>query len=267
MRARLVPFLVLPALALPAACGDDADPLDLVSTAGAETVDDGVAHLSSTTEVRAGGASVTVESEGLVDFEGDRASLTTQLPEDAGEFEVVADGTTLYLRGPGMDELGVPTRWASVDLERVGNLTGTDLDELRSSGDASSGLGVLAGAEEVEELGEAEVDGTDTTHYRATVDLRKAAKEAGAVSDRGRFEAFVDRLGDDQLDVDVWLDGEDRVRRLRYEAPVPDEKDASATVTLEFSDFGSDEGVEVPAAADATDVTDKVLQEVQAGTA
>jgi hypothetical protein len=180
---------------------------------------------------------------------------------------VAADGTTLYLRGPDMAaELGVTTPWASVDLERVGDLTGTDLDELRSSNETSSGLGLLSGAEEVEDLGQEDVDATETTHYRATVDLRRAVEEAGAVTDRDRFEQFVERLGDDQLDVDVWLDGEDRVRRLRYEQPVPDQEGASATVTLELSDFGVDERVEVPGPDEPTDITDRVLQEAQAGT-
>ncbi|HZB71100.1 MAG TPA: hypothetical protein VE395_03115 [Acidimicrobiales bacterium] len=267
MRARLLPLLLLPAAGL-VACGDDADPLDLVTAAGAETVDDGNARMSSTTEVTAGGTTVTVASEGLVDFEGKRAALTTELPGGRGEFEVVADRTTLYLRGPNLAALGVSTPWASVDLGRVDDLTGTDLEDLRSSGDeASSGLGLLSGAEEVEEVGEEELDGTETTRYRATVDLRRAVEEAGAVSDRAAFEAFVEQLGDEDIDVDVWLDGEDRVRRLRYEQPVPDQEGATATVTLDFTDFGVDEQVEVPPAAEATDITDRVLQEAQAATA
>jgi hypothetical protein len=268
MRSRLVPLLALPALAFPAACGDDGDPLGLVTTAGAETVDGGVARLHLTTEVQSGAATVTVESEGLVDYEGDRSSVTTQLPQGRGELEVVAEGTTLYLRGPNIGaELGITTPWASVDLERVGDATGTDVDELRSSNETASGLALLSGAEEVEEVGEEDIDGTETTHYRATIDLRKAAEEAGAITDRARFEQFVERLGDEDVDVDVWLDGEERVRRLRYEQAVPDQRGASATVTLELSDFGVDEQVEVPETAEATDVTDKVVQQVEGPTA
>ena len=267
MRGRLLVLLVLPAAGL-VACGDDADPLELVTAAGAETVDDGNARLQSTTEVTAGGTTVTIEAEGLVDFEGDRAALTTELPGGQGQLEVVADGTTLYLRGPNLAALGVTTPWASVDLERVDDLTGTDLEDLQSSGDeASSGLGLLSGAKEVEEVGEEELDGTETTHYRATVDLRRAVEEAGAVSDRAAFEAFVEQLGDEEIDVDVWLDGEDRVRRLRYEQPVPDQEGATATVTLDLTDLGVDEQVEVPPSAEATDITDRVLEEAEAATA
>jgi hypothetical protein len=268
MRVRFVPLLALPALVLPAACGgDDADPLDLVSEAGAETVDDGTARLDLTTEVESGGASVTTEAEGLVDYEEDRASVTMQLPQDAGDLEVVTAGTTLYIRGPGIAELGATTRWASIDLERVGETTGTDIDELRSSNETASSLALLTGADHVDEVGEEDIDGTETTHYRATVDLRKAAEEAGAVTDRARFEQFVERLGDEDVDVEVWLDGEDRVRRLRYEQAVPDQPEVAVTVTLDLSDFGVDEQVEVPAEGESTDVTERVLRQAQAGTA
>ena len=265
MRVRFAPLLVLPALALPAACGDDADPLDLVSEAGAETVDDNTARLHVTTEVESGGASLTVEAEGLVDYQGDRSSVTMHLGR--AEVEVVSAGTTLYVRGPGLETLGATTPWASVDLEQVGETTGTDLDELRSSNETASGLALLGGAEEVEEVGDEDIEGTETTHYRATVDLRKAVEDAGAVTDRARFEQFVERLGDEDVDVDVWLDGEDRVRRLRYEQPVPEQPEVVATVTLELSDHGVDERVDVPAEAETTDVTERVLQRVQAGTA
>jgi hypothetical protein len=267
MGVRFVPLIVLPALVLPAACGDDADPLDLVSEAGAETVDDGTARLHLTTEVESGGTSVTIEAEGLVDYEGDRASVTTQLPRGAGDLEVVAAGTTLYIRGPGIEELGATTPWASIDLERVGETTGTDIDELRSSNETASSLALLTGAEAVEEVGEEDIEGTGTTRYRATVDLRKAAEEADAVTDRARFEQFVERLGDEDVEVDVWLDGEDRVRRLRYQQPVPDQQDVAATVTLDLSDFGIGERVETPAEGEATDVTERVLQQVQSATA
>jgi hypothetical protein len=168
----------------------------------------------------------------------------------------------MYLRGGGMGAaLGVPTPWASVDLGRMGGLTGTDLAQLGSSNEPTSGLELLTGAEDVEQVGHDEVGGAATTHYRATVDLRKAVEEAGAVTDRAQFEQFAELLGDGRVDVDVWLDAEDRVRRMRYEQPMPGDDAPSATVTVELSDFGTKEQVEVPAPADVTDVTDRLLRE------
>ena len=260
VRSRFVIALLVAAVALLPGCGDDADALELVSTAGAETADHGVARLTSTTELAAGGATITIESRGLVDFEDHRASLTTELPFGAGAMELVVDGTALYLRGEGMAAaLGASTPWASVDLRRVGDVTGADLAQLQSSSEATSGLELLNGAEEVQEVGDEAVAGTATTHYRATVDVRKAVEEAGAVTDPARFEQFAELLGDGRVDVDVWLDGDDRVRRLRYEQPMPGEGMPSATVTVELEDFGTDEEVEVPPPADVTDVTDRFL--------
>ena len=269
MRTRVVPLVLLPVLALPAtACGaDDADPLELVVAAAAGTVDDGVARMVSTTEVRAGSRRTSVALEGVVDFEGDRASLTTQLPQERGGLEVVADGTTVYFRSAEVAaQYELTTPWASIDFERMGQATGTALGQLRSSGEAAAGLELLGGAEEVEELGHEEVAGTEAVRYRATVDLRKAVQQAGAITDRARFEQFIDRLGDEDVDVDVWLDADDRVRRLRYRQPGP-RQDLSVTVTVDLSDFGADERVEVPRDEEATDLTDRVLREAEAPTA
>jgi hypothetical protein len=191
--------------------------------------------------------------------------VTMQLPQGAGEVEVVAAGRALYIRGPGLEDLGATTPWASVDLERVGDAQGTDIDQLRSSNETGKGLALLGGAEEVEDVGDEDIDGTETTHYRAAVDLRKAVEEADAVRDRAAFEQFVERLGDEDIEVDVWLDGEDRVRR-RDEQPAPEHSRWSPTVTLDLSDFGVDEQVDVPAESETTDVTERILERVQGAT-
>ena len=258
MRVRALSVLAALALALLPGCGSSADPLELVSTAGAETVDEGVARLTATTEVTAA-ATIRVEAHGLIDLGGHRSSLTMQLPFGAGDMEMVADGTTLYLSGAGLaSEFGATTPWASVDLGRIGDLAGTDLAQLQSSSEAAAGLGLLAGSDEVEEVGHEEVGGVPTTHYRASVDPRKAVEEAGAVTDRERFEQFARAL-DGRVDVDVWLDGEDRVRRLRYAQPLG--ALMGVTQTLELSDFGTDERIEVPPASDVTDVTERFLRD------
>jgi len=266
MRRGGLSLLVVPALALAGACGSDTDPLGLVTAAGAETADDGVARLTMTTEVTVAGTSFTVAAEGVVDFDHDRAALTVE-QQGVPPLETVADGTTVYLRSPQVAAtLGVGTPWAAVDVARVGARSGTDLEVLRTSGtDAASDLDLLQGAAEVEVLGDEEVAGAETTHYRGTIDLREAVEQAGAVADRSAFEQFVDSLGVDDLPIDVWLDGEDRVRRLRYELPTTPEEGTSATVTLELSDFGIDEAVAVPSPGEVTDVTDRLLQEGRAG--
>lgn len=258
MRLRVVLLLAVVAAGLVPGCGQD-DPLELVATAGAETVDEGVARVTATTEVTAA-ATVTVTAHGLIDLRGSRSALTMDLPLGGGQMAMVVDGTDLYLSGGGVAaELGAPTPWASVDLRRVGDLTGTDLAQLQSSSEAASGLGLLAGAEDVEEVGTEAVGGVSTTHYSASVDPRKAIEGAGAVTDRERFEAFAANLGAARLDVDVWLDGEDRVRRLRYAQPIG--ALLAVRQTIEFSDFGTQERIEVPPPGEVTDITDRFLRD------
>ena len=253
---------VVLAVALLPGCGEDADPLELVSTAGAETADDGVARVTSTTELSLGGASITLESRGLVDFDHHRASLTTKLPSGGGDTEVVVDGTTMYLRGAGVGgELGLLTPWVSIDLGRMGGLTGTDLAQLGSSNEPISGLELLTGAEEVEEVGHEEVRGAATTHYRATVDLRKAVEEAGAVTDPDQFEKFAELPGGRP-------GRRGRVAGRRGPGPPHALRAADARGRGGIGDgdgrarrLRRDERIEVPPPTDVTDVTERILQD------
>ena len=72
-------------------------------------------------------------------------------------------------------------------------------------------------AEEVEEVGEEEVRGTDTIHYRGLVHLA----EMGAPPEYDRFP------------IEVWIDDAGRTRRYSYH-PLGSE----STVVWEFYDFG-----------------------------
>ena len=94
---------------------------------------------------------------------------------------------------------------------------------------------VVRASAETAELGKEEVRGAETTHFRARVDLRKLADQlppdaraaAGALDEDSRF-----------VPVDIWIDGEKRLRRITVEQ-VEDE----ARVATRFDLFGY--GVEV----------------------
>jgi hypothetical protein len=89
-------------------------------------------------------------------------------------------------------------------------------------------------------LGEEDVRGASTTHYWIQVDPKKLAEHLPAE----RKPDLEDPAQSEPFPVDVWVDDEDRVRRLR----IRDEMAGgdSMTITTEFFDFGIEVDVERP---------------------
>ena len=257
-----------------AGCGDDgSDPLQLVQAAGAATADEGTARVEMSMRGPQGDSTElsAIEIEGLVDMDDARGAMSMQLPVDLTggrevEIEMAFDGTTVFMNfEPMLEQLGVDTEWVSFDMAELTKAAGgIDIAQLQGNNDPTQALAMLKGvADDVEEVGEEEVRGTDTTHYRATVDLEAALRESGGVTDPEQFERFLDLLGREQVPVDVWIDDEGRVRRQTYEQPIPGQSQ-SLTMTIELYDFGTDDEIELPDPDDVTDVTDLVTRRAEA---
>ena len=63
------------------------------------------------------------------------------------------------------------------------------------------------------------MSGTETTHYRTTVDLELALETAPA-SQQSTIQALID-AGTTFLPADVWIDGDGLVRKIAFEFPPP----------------------------------------------
>ena len=160
---------------------------------------------------------------------------------DVAGTEIVYDGRVLYMTAPGSE--AAQGRWVAMDLGeegRFGQLGAFDRT------DPAQALAYLEAADDVEEIGTEEVRGAETTHYRLTVDLRKAAE--GSPEYRAVIEQSL-RGGTAEVPTEVWVDGDGRVRRVRMvyaDVPTPDGEAADVTVTTELYDFGADVDVEPP---------------------
>ena len=212
-----------------------------------------------TSRIDAQGQQIEIEAEGVFQFDPPRGVVSMSVPQ-GGDMETAFEGTTVYVRGPeGFgDVFGTDTPWISFDFVRAGaSATGVDMGGLSGlNGDPTQGLALLKGAsDDIEELGTEDVRGVETTHYRATIDIERAFREQGEVTDPDQFERFLDTLGATTIPVDVWIDDEGRVRRQSYEHSVPGGK---ATATMELYDFGTDEPIELPSPEEVTDVTDRM---------
>lgn len=225
---------------------------------------------ASTTSIRTTG-------QGVIGFENKTADLTTQTP--MGELEARQIGTTIYEKLP--DRLASQTAaqkpWIKMDLDAMTRQQfGASFSELQGSApsDPTEQLGYLQGtSDSVEEVGTEEVRGTPATHYRATVDLEKAAEEQGAQQNaqlRQAYDKIEQQLGTSTLPMDVWLDEQGRVVRLEMNMPVPVPAGPSSRyanqqggssqgqidITEEFYDFGTPVSVEAPPEEQTADVAD-----------
>jgi hypothetical protein len=168
-------------------------------------------------------------AQGAVDNRARRAQLTADLGSQ-GSTELLLDGSVLYVRLDGLRHAPpLATSWLSADLETVGAMLGDRLGELTewAAEGPSRVLEQLRAVGEVEELGSERVRGVETTRYRALV------RPPGAAPD------------DRAVPVDVWIDGDGLVRRLRAAV-------GTETVTVELYDFEADVAIEPPAPEQVT---------------
>jgi hypothetical protein len=139
------------------------------------------------------------------------------LPMDAVGL-VEGGAYVMYLRSPVLGaQLPKGKTWVRIDLQAQGAQVGLDFGSLIGQ---SETLAPLAhGLVSTKRLERVRVAGLPTTHYRAVVDLRRAAR---AVPAYGKQLDAVERttgvrLG--RVTQDVWVGADGRIRRLRTTTP------------------------------------------------
>lgn len=242
-------------------------------------------RIRMTADIQGGDASApsgTITAEGAFDTAAGRSTMEVdlgsavaglnggELPSglaDAfgGTVTTVQDGTTIYLRWPGLQLLGVSTPWVSYDLEALASGTGMDLGALSGGIDAQSGRSFLeslrgVGAT-VEERGTETVDGVDTTVYGGLIDPARALDEVPE-ADRGAMEQALGSVGVGEIPFQAWVDADGIVRRLQLDLSVDDAGNGSAvsmSTTIELLDVGQPQTIEVPPADQVTPFSDSLL--------
>jgi hypothetical protein len=242
MRRAVVLLVVLPL----AACGGSKknasqpalNPSAAVREAATKTAAQGSEHLALKGAAAVGGSQVIVTGAG--DFKGHDGTL--HLDVNAGglgtTIDAVLAGTKLYLRSPLLTtSLPQGKTWLAVDIANEGRTArGLSLPAVVAQDPAQTlaRLGALSG---VSKVGDEQVGGVDTTHYR------------------GRLAATATRPGGTY---DVWVGNSDGyVHRVRISSRIS----ASATLaaTTDLSDFGKSVTVKVPAASETHNGTTSSL--------
>ena len=194
------------------------------------------------------GTEVTGVAEGEVDFRSGDGSMRVryQTPTEPGYllYEVmVVDGVT-FLQPPGME--AASGSW--VMSEGPALLAPLDL-----SASPESFIELLSHAsDDFEIVGEEEVRGIATTHYRVEIAGDRLFETIlGTSADKTGESDGPSSISGDPVTVDVWLDGEGLLRRETFEIPLGSEP---RRFSLEIFDYGVEVDVEAPP-------PDKVIEE------
>jgi hypothetical protein len=254
--------------------GDGASPQAAVADAATKTADAGTSRLALEVETEVPGEEpVAFTGTGVFDYDGQRGRMAmdmselleaTGAPAGEGEMQIVFQSFVLYVKFPLLTEQIPGSKpWLKLDLDELGKQQGIDLAELSrlGQGDPTQALQYLkAASDDVEEVGREDVRGAETTHYRATIDLRKVPDVAPA-EQRERIRRTIDQVieasGESKIPTDVWIDDEGRVRRHRYTQKLVagEGRTAETTLTMELYDFGVEVDAEPPPASQVTDLS------------
>ena len=271
MRRLSVLITSLALVALAAACGGSHDsPVEVVTRAPDATISETTAKVAMKVVVSVVDLpKVTTSIDGAVDFAQRATAMTVDLSDTLGAMgapvpDATLDqrtrGTVLYMRSPLLSQAAgiTPGKWLKFDMTELSRLKGVDLSQLEQAGqrDPRQGLAFLEGVTKdgVDEDGHEDVRGVATTRYRAEVDVEKAIDRSASVTDRDAFKRYVDALGTKTVHVTVWIDGENRVRRIRIPLRIPYKSGtADVTITMEYFDFGAQVDVAPPPDSDVVD--------------
>lgn len=154
--------------------------------------------------------------QGVADLSTGNADFAADLPTPIGAVEIRTIGSVAYVQLPSsMQALLGGKPWIKADLPTVEGLAGQQLGLPLAGGLDFTGLldwvrGVSGG---VTVVGTDTIHGAMATHYRAIVDLAKAAANAPAAI-RAKLGQTAIAAGQ-TIPVDVWIDGQGRVRQLQ----------------------------------------------------
>jgi hypothetical protein len=273
--------------ASPAGSSTQPDPAKVLDAAYTTTTNSGTAKVDLTgqigTTVNGKPENVPITANGVVDFAHKATDLNETMAGAAKDMtETRYLNGMLYQRIPSIATgLAGGKQWIAMDLNQVASKQGdTGLGQMLASApsDPSQILAYLTAVEgQVKTVGQDTVDGAQTTHYDATIDLDKVASlDPGAASATKQLEQ---QLGTNSLPIQLWVDQQNRVRKISTDEnithPVPGSTTSGGTATtgtngktltigsvhvsftITMSDYGTPVHVVAPPANETDNLTNK----------
>ena len=226
-------------------------PSEAIRQAATATRDAGSARVALAARTTVAGRPLDVTGDGVVQFVTGAADLGVALPSLGGRVRVVSTGGVVYaMLPPGIGTFLVSggRPWVSVPLERLGAAGPLAGVGGGLATDPARQLALLqAVRDDARLVGPEPVDATPTTHYAGTVDLDRAA--AADPASRPAVEGLKQQAGGPTVPVDVWVDGQGRLRRVALTTGA-----GGGTTTVTLSDHGTPVSVAAPPADQVNDL-------------
>lgn len=217
-----------------------------------------------TSSTRFGDQSFSLSGTGAMEEGGAQGQISMQV--EGKTLSEVIDRPYIYVELPsGAGEASGGRPWLRADIDTFAqSFGGSSLGS--SATDPTQTLSFLKAAGTVSKLGVEDVRGTPATRYHAIVQLDRyaAAVPESERSSAAGYAATVKRItGSGELPLDVWIDGQSRVRRvalaLHLCAP---QGTIDESIDMTLFDYGRQPAVQPPPASQVTDIGDRLGSEV-----
>lgn len=223
--------------------GGETDAIALLSAAPAAAVEAKTARIELRTEVGGSGMDMTMSGDGVVDFVTGASSMAMSM--FGMDFELRTLDGTMYMRLPDVGRPPTMTQdWIGIPLPKAAGATPMATPNAASMLDSLRGMG-----NEVEELGDEEINGQQATGYRVTIDLARALEELPEDQQDWAQDSLeqMRAMGMTEWPMEVWLAGD---LPVRVAMDVDDIGGAGVDMhmVIDYLDFGTDISVEAPAA-------------------
>jgi hypothetical protein len=242
--------------------GGGGQPVDLA--AAVSRTQDQTARIAVTISTQTEGMTISYAETGVYDFARSRGMISMQSPLNMTELFLPS---TTYIKlpagltgadgGSGGKSLPNGKTWLALPDGASGDSLDPLLGSPEDGADPADLLAALtAASSSVTRLGPSVIRGVPVTGFALKIDSAKVATIPGA--DRAAVEAMLKSFGAAEIPVDVWVDGQNLVRREELTLALPGGSGAPAgtklTLTTDFYDFGVPVRVSAPPAAQVATV-------------
>jgi hypothetical protein len=199
-----------------------------------------------------------------MNFGNDPQVLQT-MGTDTLKMQEIIEGATVYMKLPAALASAFPVagkQWIAIDLAKVTGVPG--LSSLASnpvSSNPSDMLSYLRSASDsVLTDGQQRVDGVETTHYHADLNLARAADSLPSV-DRQAAQQLLSKLQQQvqlsDVPMDVWIDGQHLVRRIEMTIAPPAQggQTFDEVTTIDITHYGPEPRPALPPAGEVEDLS------------
>jgi hypothetical protein len=229
-------------------------PLNAIAKAAEVTQREPGGRATLKVKVTKSGSDEGLLETGTMDFEDNgraKGTLTVKGLSSGKEIEVesIAQGTVSYSSADHLDSITGGKKWMKLDITGAAKVQG---GATPAQGGPQEGLKVLEGVQDAEEVGKEDIDDVPTTHYRGTF---PATEEVFGV--KSHFAA---------PRADVWIDSQDRVRRMRVVVVGSLNKGEDPTTTemdFNYVEFGRVPKIELPPPDEVFDATGEFEEGIQ----